>query len=404
MADKAVVFGITSDLAFAAGAALASILAQDPGFDATVVINHDGLAEDQQAAFGKLWPDCRFYPFDLSDAAARLRVPQDAPGLVASVSRYSPLVLAKLDLPALLAEFERVLWLDADILVRAPLTEAWDFDCLAWRPLPKGAFARRASVLEAVPEIVRSPEVPLLNGGVIGLSRGFLDRGGSSAALHDMARLLAQRTRTTQLDEMSWYLTAASLGLPVTALPMRLNHPVAAPGAAGATIIHAIGAHKFWNATPLVQFYPDWAVHHARWIASGGTPYAGPVALAETHPPEMSDVLKAAEARAFWLGIFDDLRPHLPKGMVVDLRHDRPFLRLFLHGRPAEQHLRLVRVTNSRRLGLEAHLPAGLADGVRKAILRAVPGARHDKGSALSIPIANLGPALAAADAILPEV
>ena len=401
MSEKAIVFGITADHAFAAGALLASILKHDPDFDATVVIFHDGLPESQKAAFLCLWPRCQFRRFSLADIAARLGVAVDDAGLELSVSRSSPLVLAKLELPGLLDDFAQVLWLDADILVRGPLQPVWNFDCIAWRPLPQGAFQRREKVLAAFAEWDRDPSVPLLNGGVIGLSRGFLKRGGSARVLHDMARELVLRTQTTQLDEMSWYLTAATLGLPVTPLPMRFNHPVGARGVSDAVVVHAIGAHKFWNVTPLLQLFPDWSAHHATWAASGGAPYAGKVELGETHPAEISDVLRFAETRAYWLSVFDRLRADLPPGMVVDLRHDQIFLRIFLHGRPAAQHLRLVRQTNLRRLGLEVHLPDALTARILQTVCQTVPGALRDKGPALSVPIGHMTAALAVAATVV---
>jgi hypothetical protein len=200
------VLGITADLAFAAGALLASIRAQDPGCDAAVVILHDGLAETDQAAFARLWPGCQLRRFAWEDAVARLGgAGEQVSGFL---EQYSPMVLAKLALPDLLEEFERVVWLDADILVRGPLQALWEFDCLAWRGLPSGAFKRRERALALFAELELDPAVPLLNGGVIGVSRRFLDLGGSSELLQDHARRLAEGAPSSQIDELPWYLAA----------------------------------------------------------------------------------------------------------------------------------------------------------------------------------------------------
>ncbi|PTE16599.1 glycosyltransferase [Pseudogemmobacter blasticus] len=403
MSARAIVLGFTTNYAFAAGALLASILARDPAFDATVVIYHDGLPEDQQAAFLRLWPRCRFLPFTAADVAKRLGVTVDDARVAPYLAHFSPLVLTKLELPALLDEYERVIWLDADILVRGPLAPLWDFDCLAWRPLPEGAFARREKVLSVFRHLDLDPAVPLLNGGVIGVSRRFLDRGGSVGLIHRMAAHLVEQAPPSQIAEMPWYLAAASLHLPVTAWPMRFNHPVMTGGVEDALLVHAIGPHKFWNATPLMQLFPDWATHQATWVACGGQPYAGPLTLAEAHPAEAAEVLKAADARTYWLTVFADLRAALPRGMVADLRHDRKFLRLFLHGRPEEQHLRLLRLSNEQRMGLEVHLPRALRAEVLDTLAGAVKGARREGDRALSVPIAQIGQALAAADAVIPD-
>lgn len=399
MTSRAFVLGITADLAFAAGALLASIRAHDPGCDATVVILHDGLGPDQQEAFQRLWPGCRLSAFDAQAAAARLGAA--SPQVAGFVQHYSPLVLAKLDLPDFLAEFDKVVWLDADILVRGRLDAIWDFDCLAWRTLPAGAFKRRATALAVFDDLTLDPIVPLLNGGVIGVSRRFLQLGGSSALLHGFAARLAVDAPNAQIDELPWYLVAASLGLPVTVLPVALNHPVGAKGADAAIVVHAIGAHKFWNCTPLLQLFPDWSRHQEKWLEQGGRPHAGEVLLADVHPLEPHEVLRAAQARAHWLGLFKDLRPVLPKGMVVDLQHDRKHLRIFLHGRPETEHLCLHRHANEKRIGLEVVLPPDLQALAVEAVCGAIKWARHEKGGLMSVPLTHIGAALAVIDMAL---
>lgn len=396
MADKAVVFGITADHAFAAGTALASLLVHEPGFDADVVIYHDGLPADQQAAFMRLWPRCRFRPFGADTVTDRLGVPLDDPRVAPYFAHLSPMVLAKLELPDLLDDYRKVIWLDDDVLVRSQVGDLWDFDCLAWRPLPQGAFARRQGVLDLYANQSLDPDVPLLNGGVIGVARGFVDRGGSRRSIHEIARHLVAVGPSTQLAEMPWYLVAATLGLPVKTWPMRLNHPVTTPGVAHASIAHAIGPHKFWNATPLRHLFPDWLHHQATWVACGGDPYAGPLLLGDTHPSEASEVLRAADNREFWLKVYADLRPKLPPGILVDLRHDQKSLRFFLHGRPEGQHLALVRLANARRLGLELTLPSDQTALAVKAVERAVAKLRIEKGQLLSLPAGQVDAALSA--------
>lgn len=396
MTSKAIVFGITADHAFAAGTALASLLAHDPAFDSDVVIYHDGLPDNQQAAFMRLWPRCRFRPFGADAVSERLGVPLDDPRVAPYFAHLSPMVLAKLELPDLLDDYSQVVWLDDDVLVRSKVQDLWDFDCLAWRPLPQGAFSRRQGVLDLYANQSLDPNVPLLNGGVIGVARGFATRGGSRRIIHEIARHLIAAGPSTQLAEMPWYLVAATLGLPVKAWPMRLNHPVTTPGVTEASIAHAIGPHKFWNATPLRHLFPDWLHHQATWVANGGAAYSGPLLLCETHPAEASEVLRAADNREYWLKVHADLRPKLPPGILVDLRHDQKSLRLYLHGRPEGEHLALIRLANARRLGLEMTLPPDQAGLAVTAVQQAVAKTRVEKGQFLSLPLGQVADALSA--------
>jgi hypothetical protein len=255
-----------------------------------LVILHDGLDADEQAAFRRLWPGCELQVFQSDAAVARLGAGDH---VAAFVEEYSPLVLAKLDLPDLLDRFERVVWLDADILVRGKLDALWEFDCLAWRGLPAGALKRREKALGAFDDLDLDLTVPLLNGGVIGVSRRFRELGGSSGLLHGLPGGWWPGHQSSQIDELPWYLAAASLKLPVRELPLALNHPVGSKGAGDAVVVHAIGIHKFWNVTPLLQQFPDWLRHQQTWVEAGGRPYDGDVLLAEVHPLDPAEVFRA---------------------------------------------------------------------------------------------------------------
>lgn len=387
---RALVLGVTPGMAFAAGALLAGIGRHDPGLGAEVVVFHDGLSQGDRDALARLAPGVAFRPFGRAEVLARLGLPAAPPRLEDALARFSPLHLAKLDLPALLADFDRVVWMDADMLVRGPVADLWDVDCLAWRPLAPGAFQRRAGVITACAPRIRDGAVPLLNGGVVAMGRGLADRGLGAADLWAEARFLLDATETQTLDEMALWLLAARHALPVRALPLAMNHPVTTAGADRAVILHAIGPHKFWNATPMRHLFPDWAAHHADWVAAGGTPWAGPVQFEAQHPADPAALLKSVQARAFWMDLHDRLRPDLPAGLHPDLRCDGPEWRLFVAG--SAQALRLIRLPNARRIGL------GLPDPqTRDAVAAAVPDLRRLPDGTLSVPLARLPAALRAA-------
>ncbi len=284
---RALVLGVTADHAFAAGAAVAGLRAQDPAPGCDLVVFHDGLGASDRAALAALWPGVEFARFGRRRVLERLGLERVPPRLARLFARFSPLHLAKLELPALLeGGRERCVWLDADLMVQGPWTPLWDFPCLAWRALPAGAFARRAEVLAALADLPRDPAVPLLNGGVLGVSAELTQRlPEAGRTLWALARRLLETTTSPQIDEMAWYLLAAGHGLPVKPYPRALNHPATAPGAGGAAIVHAIGPRKFWNAPELAASFPAWAEHAARWRAAGGAPYAGPMLPAPAPAP-----------------------------------------------------------------------------------------------------------------------
>jgi hypothetical protein len=311
---------------------------------------HDGLTPDQQAQLSALWPDIVFRRFDPAILAKRFK---DTTDLGKVLAQYSPMIFAKFELPDLLTEFDKCVWLDVDMLVQGGLAQLWGFHGLAWRPLPEGAFARRAKVMAAFGDLRGDGSVPLLNGGVVGMGPAL--RGQiSSADLYAMAARLLAKTGAPAVDELALYFLAASRGLPLHRLDLRFNHPVVAPGGREALIVHAIGPDKFWNSAPLQLGYPAWAQNLQPWLAGGGAGYEGPQRLGIVQAASPDEALKAARNRAYWQQLYTDIRVVLPFGLQVDLQSDSKGLRFFYAGAKTV-HLGLIRQANERRIGVEVH-------------------------------------------------
>lgn len=384
--------GVTGSHAFAAGAVLAGLKRHDPGFAGDVVLFQDGLSPAQMDSFRRMHGRVTFLPFGVADLCRRLDLAADEPALQRVLSLISPMAFAKLDMPRLLESHDRLVWLDADILVRGDWSGVWSFGPLAWRPLPDGAAGRRADVFRALPDLVPAGQVPLPNGGVVGMARGLPP--GAGADLWALARRLVCETRAVSVDELALYLFAATRGVGVTRLPWALNHPADRAGVREAAVVHAIGPHKFWNAAPLRQLWPEWQAHQAAWVAAGGDPYAGAVGLADVHPEDPGEAMLAVRTRADWLQFHDELRPDLPMGLQVDPRLDGRQMRLTFAGLPAAQHLRLAMSPNPRRVVLDLRLTGPLAGTALAALQSAVADLRPDKGKAMSLPREALALAL----------
>ena len=355
MSDRrAIVCGVTPDHAFALGSLIAGIGRHNPAFAGAFVVFHDGLAAPEQAQLRALWPNIEFRLFDRTVLASRFKGAADLEKVLA---QHSPMIFAKFELPDLLDKYEKCLWLDADILVQGDLAQAWNFEGLAWRPLPEGAFARRAEVMAAFADLRGDSSLPLLNGGVVGMGQALRGRLTTDDLYAMAARLMAQ-TAATSVDELALYFVAASRGLPLHQLGLGFNHPVVAPGARDAAVIHAIGPDKFWNAAPLQLAYPEWAQNLAAWLAVGGAGYGGPQRLGDVQAASPDGALKAARNRAFWQQVYADLRPMLPPRLQVDLASDGKALQFF-HARAEGVHLRLIRQVNERRIGVELHFCDG---------------------------------------------
>jgi hypothetical protein len=344
---RAIVCAVTADHAFALASLIVGFRRHNPEFAGVFVVFHAGLTAEQQAQLQTLGAAIVFRDFG-TDVLARRFNGADVPGAV--LARHSPMIFAKFEMPDLLAEYDKCLWLDVDILVQGNLADLWAFEVLAWRPLPPGAFARRAEVMAAFDDLCGDGRLPLLNGGVLGMAQGVPI---ASADLYAMAARLMTTSSATSVDELALYFLAASRGVPVHLLDMRFNHPVVAPGARDAVMVHAIGPDKFWNAAPLQLAYPEWAQNLHAWLAAGGAGYDGPQRLADVQAATPDAALKAARNRAYWQQVYGDIRQGLPTALQVDLQSDGKGLRFFYAGTTA--YLRLVRQATERRIGVELH-------------------------------------------------
>jgi lipopolysaccharide biosynthesis glycosyltransferase len=367
---RAIVCAVTNDYAFALGSLIAGFRRHNSDFSGVFVVFHDGLAPLQQDQLRALWPNMEFRPYGADIIAGRFGAKTDLSRVQA---QFSPMIFAKFELADLLTDYDKCLWLDVDMLVQGNLAEIWNFDRLAWRPLPDGAFARRAKVMEEFADLRGDGSLPLLNGGVIGMARGGLI---STADLYAMAARLISQTNTTSVDELALYFLAASNGVAVHLLDLRFNHPVVASGARDAVIVHAIGPDKFWNASPLQLAFPEWARNQLEWQ---GKHYAGPQRLAHVQAATPDMALKAARNRDYWQQIYADIRSDLPLCLQVDLQSDGKSLRFFYS---ATAFLRLTRQANARRIGVEMHIAddpeigAGIGSFLKG---RDIPGLAKDK-------------------------
>lgn len=409
---RAIVCAISADHAFALGSLIVGFRRHNPDFAGDFVVFHDGLTKAQQAQLGGLGVAVVFRPFGLEDIAARFGAGVD---LGKVLDHYSPMIFAKFEMLDLLADYDRCLWLDVDILVQGNLAAVWAFEALAWRPLHAGAFARRAGVIADLADLCGDGSLPFLNGGVVGMGQGLRGHLAPSDLYAIAARVLAQ-TDATSIDELALYFAAASRALDVHLLEEGFNHPVVAPDARAAVMVHAIGPDKFWNSAPLQLAFPEFAQNLAVWQAAGGAGFGGVLRLGDVLPAAPDKALKAARNRAFWEQMYEKLRPDLPLSLQVDLNTQSKRLRFFYVGAGGIS-LRLIRQTNARRMGVEMHFPddAVLAPAVSARLDRveiqglakgsALDLARTKDGWAYSavLSIAQCGPALTALAAALDQ-
>jgi len=251
----AVVMGVTPDFAFAASGVLQALRRFPPSSDFDVILFHSGIGEKDCRLLSAILP-CRFVSYSLPEVL-RERMGE------AVLRNFSELTFSRYECFALLEEYERVVWLDVDLLIRGDTSE-----------LPGLCRNGIAMALERLPlrfnfhgEIDGvDMERPFFNAGIFVLSRVLPGRKSAREWLYEATARHAEQLVMPDQGILNLWLLAHGV-VPDSILP-HFNWFRHVPGGERAKILHTVGHRKPWTD------FRDraWNGDYMRWIAEGGTP------------------------------------------------------------------------------------------------------------------------------------
>lgn len=372
----AIVLGVTSNLDFALGTFLISFFKHNKHFRGTVVVFHDGFSSEQKDVLRKIYAKMVFKTFTVQDLYERLNVPNlsENKHAKALIERFSPLNYSKMELLSLLDEYEKCIWFDVDMLVRKDLSDFWEFEGFAWRPVVPKMYEVYKGLLDHFSYLgENATSIP--QGGVIAVSRHVRDHFDcTSEALWSIGNAIftdPEAHTVNAIDEMSYCLLAASRKAPFREYPLAYNQPSTMAGIDMACVIHAVGEHKFWNASSLKTTFPEWGQHQRSWVLLGGTAFKGKDKLKSVHPEKTHEVILAARKRLYWQDIYSHICDQLPNSVYPDLRTDRGFMQYYLSDINRKIHLQLGGIPKSNEVKVSLHLKAefSASQSLRKNIL-----------------------------------
>mgnify|MGYP001138719376 CR=1 FL=1 len=331
---RALVFGITNDLCFAVGSMLVGFLKHNPNFEGSIVIFHEDLPEDQMKIMESIYPTISFRKFTREHVESKLSKSANRQVIDRLLARYSIFYFAKFELPDLLDEYERVIWLDVDMLVRGPLDIIWEFDEFTWRPnAPAGKL--RADFISLFEDEIRSREYNRPNCGLVGICRNARKRGTvTSTKLYYWFNEIQTRGRSPVADEYSFFLLASTTNAKVKELPPSYNCFSTRQGCETANIIHSVGANKFWNSDSLKLAFPDWQLWYNEWIRHGGEAYRGKVAPTGLFATTPNLLIEASMFQGFWEEVYYKIADKLPPGIIPDIQTHRYYWRIYFRSLP----------------------------------------------------------------------
>ena len=252
---KCIVFAATSNLDFAVANVIIGIEKNSPDLVDNYIIYYDSNdAFTTENIFYKISSKIIFKEFDDSSTPENLSY----------YKRYSKLYLAKYIIFKLLDEYEKVLWLDADLCIQDDISEIFSYGPIAWRPT-KSSAKDRLEGYTSLPDYVTMP-----NGGVILVTRDILNHEECYQNCLDICAELTQNVDSPSIDEFTFCLLAYKMNIKVQHLPETFNMYSNDKDSELAKIVHAIGPNKFWNTPLRHRLFPKWKENNILWEQYGG--------------------------------------------------------------------------------------------------------------------------------------
>lgn len=259
----AVVFTCSRAFTFCTYVSVSSFLARSPRLaqESDIFVFIWNGNEKLRRIFSALSPQVRVLDFDM---------PYPVPARE-SIACFTPASYARFECFRLLDQYERVLFLDSDVLVRNELDDLFGKleHGIAFTLDPVMTTVSRNFF--SVPACV-NPQAPGYNAGVFALTRALPRPSGGYAAVTDwLYEKMAQWADEVFLPDQAVINVAVEhFGWQVTVLPRDYNRPASASHRElkRAFVVHSTGPRKFW----CYYYFRDWYNWYARWIEQGGEP------------------------------------------------------------------------------------------------------------------------------------
>lgn len=261
---RAVVFCGTSNFAFAMACVIMDLKRFSPGIADEVVIIHDGkIKETDKQIISEIWPT-RFIVYDFPF--------KDLPVFsVGSYNYFTTMVFAKFECLRLLQDYETVLFLDYDIVLKRDISELMKRCDSGMRMLPAGSDL--ASQLLEPYRNLDLEGYDLQAEGICSSTFVFQDHLADYMRLYDFCHVALKKHAELFYipDQAVFDLLIQHFKLtfdpidPVVYTP----HPDDRSKIDGAKILHAYGNLKFWNGIKNKQ----WQDNYSEWLKMGGSRY-----------------------------------------------------------------------------------------------------------------------------------
>ena len=250
--------GATGNLAFALGVVLKGLQKFNTALlrESDIVIYYQNMDENARTALEKIVP-CRFIPYKFPDMS----------GMRHNVLRdYGEMTFVRYECFRYLKEYQYVLWLDADILIRGDISGMRE-------QIPHGIGFRREYYDERVRVNFTADipgfdmQAPHFNAGIMCISQALAqDKDALSDWCYQKTAEIAEHLVFP--DQGVLLLMCQHFGLTIDTLDEKYNCEAQRNRFAltKAVVIHAIGHRKFWK----YYYFDEWFTLYKEWVKETG--------------------------------------------------------------------------------------------------------------------------------------
>lgn len=254
----AVVMAITGNKTFSLANVLIGLMKHSPNFADDIIIYSNDISEKDKKVLKKIFPvKIKKYKFQLLSKDNQI-----------ALDVFTSMAYARYECFKLLAQYENVVWLDTDILIRRDISGILHYAqqtgiCL------RGAISNsiKCNFIEGAEKLINMDGGVCCNSGIFALNDKLPNYKEITKWCYEKTELL--KDYLLAADQGIIGLIIPHFNLQFTILPIEYNVFTGYTYEVKNVVIeHAYGPEKYWN------FFddPEWDDNYIKWLSLGGSP------------------------------------------------------------------------------------------------------------------------------------
>lgn len=257
----AIVTGATGNVTFAAANVLMGIKKHSPRLNADFIIYQNDFSENDQNLLNQITP-CKFIEY-------KFPIKEEYRFTERYFKRFTKMAFSLFECFNLLKEYDKVLWLDIDVLVQKDISDIFEQGEVGLA-MAKEPCSTAKNFLEPPDFIIEADKEKSYNTGIVLFTNKIQEPEKIAERCYDLTYEYAKHLLLADQSTINLLLVKDNIEVKELS-KQKYNCLPNEEGVKTASIVHAHGDYKFWN----YYKFPEWNEHYKNWLKMGGSPYKG---------------------------------------------------------------------------------------------------------------------------------